>query len=1183
MAEERTWTDEQRLAIDTRDRTLLISAAAGSGKTATLTERIIRSLLDENNPENINEILIVTFTKAAVAELRERIGKAVRAALAVDPENERLRRQLALLPSAKIQTIDSFCVDILRKNCDKVGVSPSFRIPDEAEARLLAISTMERLIDTVYDGLMPEVATPEQFEELADGLTDSRGMGELSAVLLKVYQSLVDVEDGVASLAALASQYDVDAVGGLSFSCPIAYAIDRVRDMAKHYLGLYNRALSELSPATDKSGKFTEMCLSDVAYLERIRDAEDYSAIHALLMETEQIAKVRLSASSSDAARFAVKTRVELDSDIEHFRDKIFFLPEQALKELFSRLYERVGVLHRTLARFDLEFMGEKRRLAICEYSDIERYAYACLYDGGPTEIAVSEAARYSSVYIDEYQDVNGIQNRIFEVISRPHNRFMVGDIKQSIYGFRGARPEIFAGMKKSFPEIGDSSAGGSASIFMSKNFRSESPIIDFVNEVFDSLFELAGDSIGYRRDDRLECGKKQLRREPFPEIHILPKTSASADPEKEPRFVAELIRRLTAEGLTVDGRPIAPSDVAVILRSDVGRVADFAKAISGAGIPAKVPDSANFFFNAETLLAMSLLCAVDNPRRDIYLAALMRSPLFDFSLDELLTLRRTSDAETLYDALLDYCRENPGYTHGKDFIDSLDRYRRIAEGLPVDEVIARLYRETGLLATASAGARANLDLLYEYARGFEASSFKGLYNFIRYMNNVINREMRLDEKQDAASDGAVRIITAHKSKGLEFPVVIMADTAKDMSRRDSGRLFYSEGFAVSMTVRTESGLAVLENPINNIIADYNAALDFEEELRVLYVALTRARERLYIVGTSPNVNIADFDGRIEFFKETLSPYSVYKLPSFLAAILATEGVCARVVRHDPEDCSSDTEEEAAAVEETCERESTLATAEIEKRFDFEYPDLYLTALPRKMSVSYLYPTVLDGAEEVSYGIADTDREISPAKRQKLGTRPRFLSERDPAESAKRGIATHLFMQFCDLENFASVGGGAELERLVREKFISKEDAARVRLDEIELFHSSELLSRMRAAKKIYRELRFNVRFPASHFTEDEKRREAYSGKSVLVQGVIDCVVEGEDGKLMLVDYKTDRLTEKELENKALAAEKLTRSHASQLSYYKMAVEKMFGRAPETVAIYSLPLGDTVEIDTEIM
>ena len=1178
MAEEKKWTDEQRLAIDTRDRTLLISAAAGSGKTATLTERIIRSLLDEKSPENINEILIVTFTKAAVAELRERIGKAIREALKKNPESERLRRQLALLPSAKIQTIDSFCVDILRKNCDKVGVSPSFRVPDEAEARLLAITTMERLIDTVYDGLLTEVASPENFEKLSDGLTDSRGMSELSSVLLEIYYHLVDSEEGVDALAILGGQY---SKGPLE-SGIIEYASERVMEMAAHYRALYRRAIAELSPETDKSGKFTDMCLLDGEYLGRFERAEGYSEIRTLICETARGDKPRLSASSSEAARFAIKVRCELDDDIKYFAEKIFFLEESSLAALFEKLGERVGVLHRFLSHFDRVFMAEKRRLAICEYSDIERYAYACLYDGAPTELAKCEAERYSSVYIDEYQDVNGIQNRIFEAISRPDNRFMVGDIKQSIYGFRGARPEIFAEMKRAFSPISKSEPGGSASIFMSRNFRSENPIIEFVNEAFDKIFEHSGKSIGYLSDDRLECGKKEKIKEPYPEIHILPKLSASTDREAEPCFAAELISRLISEESRVGGGEIAPKDVAILLRNDIGRISDFASAIERRNIPVRMPERGDFFLNAEILLALSLLCVVDNPRRDVYLAALMRSPLFDFSFDELILIRKSSDASTLYDALVDYCGANPDYARGAEFIATLNRYRRISEGLPVDEVVARLYRETGLVSTVGAEARANLDLLYEYARGFESSSFKGLYNFIRYVNSVIDKEMRIQEKQELSSDNAVKIITAHKSKGLEFPVVILADTAKSLSRRDRGRLHYAAGFAVSMTVRTESGLAVLENPVNNIISDYNSRLDFEEEMRVLYVALTRAKERLYIVGTSPNVKSEDFISKTEFLRDTLSGYSIYKLPSYLGALLATGTLSAKVVYHDASADFGEDSAEQAAEEKLTESEvcaSGISAEELLSRFDYEYPDGYLTELPKKMAVSSLSPTVLDGSEDEP--VLDLS-ELSKGENRRsepLGKAPRFLMDTDPDDSAKRGIATHLFMQFLNLENLARGGVSAEIERLVSERYISAEDAALVRLDEIELFRNSRLFSEMRSAKKMYRELRFNINFPASAFTEDEKKRKIYENKCVLVQGVIDCIIERSDGELLLIDYKTDRLSDAELKNKALAAEKLTRVHASQLSYYKMAVEKMFGKPPLSVAIYSLPLGDTVEIN----
>ncbi|MBR2351271.1 MAG: UvrD-helicase domain-containing protein [Clostridia bacterium] len=1183
MAGKRTWTDEQSLAINTRDRTLLISAAAGAGKTATLTERIIRSLLDEEKPENINEMLIVTFTKAAVAELRERIGKALRDAVLANPDNPRLRAQLALLPGAKIQTIDSFCVDILRKNCDRVGVSPAFRIPDEAEARLLAISTVERLIDQVYDGFLPEVASPEDFEELADGLTDTRGMSELSDVLLKLYDEFVNVEEGVDALRAIAEQYNLADGGSIEGSKVFAFAITRLHEMAAHYSALYRKTLAKLNPETDKAGKHAEMCCAEIDYLTRIIEAKSYSVCHELLCRTERAPKTTRRGASEEG-RFVVSIREALDEDIKHFNEKIFFMPESEITSLFAGLYRRVSVLYRFLAHFDRVFMAEKRRLAICEFSDISRYAYICLWDGAPTETARSEAERYSSIYIDEYQDVNGIQNRIFEAISRPDNRFMVGDIKQSIYGFRGARPEFFAEMKKSFPELKDSGPGGSASIFMSKNFRSESPVIDFVNEVFDKLFDLTRDSIGYRDGDRLVCGKAEHRREPFPEVHVLPKVTG--DHSGEPRFVADRIAELTAGETKISGAPITAADVAILLRSDKGRVAEFATALTDKNIPAKLPDDKNFFLSAEILLAISLLTAVDNPRKDVYLASLMRSPLFDFSLDELIIIRRGAPSATsLYDALLAYLEENPEYTKGRDFVDTLQKYRRLAEGQPVDRVIARLYRETGLTSLASDAARANLDLFYEYARSFEASSFKGLYNFIRYLGNVINRDMSLDEKQDAYTEDTVKIITAHKSKGLEFPVVFLADAAKNMSKRDTGRLYYADSFACSMSVRTDSGLALLENPVNNVIADYNARLDFEEELRVLYVALTRAVERLYVVGTSPSVDAEKFMNSIEFLKETLTPYSVYKLPSYLAAIMVSGGLCSRLVWEEmpaSEEQTEDEKSDEACTEDKCEEtdlpeEASFTEDELLARFDFEYPDVSLTKLPRKLSVSGLHPTVLDGSEEEPIRIfIDADREEKP--HGDLGKKPKFMLDTDPDDSAKRGIATHLFMQFCDLENLAKNGSQAELDRLVLGEFISREDAARVRLDEIELFARSGLIEEMRGAKKIYRELRFNVRFPASRFTADAEKREAYADRTLLVQGVIDCIVERESGELLLIDYKTDRLTKRELENRALATEKLTRSHASQLSYYRMAVEKMFGRPPVSVAVYSLPLGDTVEI-----
>ena len=1179
MADKRDWTPEQADAIKTRDRTLLVSAAAGSGKTATLTERIIRSLLDEKNPENINEMLVVTFTKAAVAELRERIGKAIKDAIKENPESERLRSQLALLPSAKIQTIDSFCVDILRKNCDKVGVSPLFRIPDEAESQLLARLTMEKLIDAVFEGLYPEVATPEQLEELTDGLTSSKRMSDLAEVFLEIYRKVGSTEGGVDGLYSLVEEYTKP----VSDSRPIRYAMDRVRDMAEHYIHHLERIIPEIDPTHPRCDSFYDMCRADLAFLRALKDAEGYTAMREVLFGNMQAAKARRVKTANEQMLFSVSLREELDSDLLKLRDSHFFLTEEQLVSLYARLYSNLTVFVRFLSRFDRDFMEEKRRLGMCEFSDVTRYTYKCLYDGAPTDIARAEAARYSSIYIDEYQDVNAIQNRIFESISRADNRFMVGDIKQSIYVFRGAKPKVFAEMKNRFVDFKDSRPGDSAALFMSKNFRSERPILRFANEIFDSIFALAGESIGYRAEDRLEPGRGENPSAEYPEVHVLPKVGTTKEVMLEPRFVAKKISELLREGRLADGREIKPSDVAIILRYDKGRSNDFATALAELGVPAFVQGTKSFFLSEEVLLALCLLNSVDNPRKDIYLAGLMCSPLFGFTADELIRIKRGARADSLYGSLTEYTRKNPDYRHGAEFIATLSRYRRMAEGSSVDEVVARLYRETGLIALASEEGKKNLNLLYEHARSFEASSFKGLYNFLKYINDIISGEAKFDEKKEASDDRAVKIVTAHSSKGLEYPVVFLVNCAAAMIKHESRRLNYADGFALSMTLRTESGLSVLENPINNLVTDFTLRDEFEQELRVLYVALTRAKEKLFVVGTCPSVHQSKYIEKLEFLKENLTRYGVYKLYSYLETVLTTAHTTARTLWHEP---ASDDEERGGEIEET-ERGEVLAvdTDEAERladviseRFAFRYPSELLTRLPEKLAVSYLYPTVLDGSEEPPlYEVMKNEGGVTIRPKRRI--LPRFATEEDPDESAKRGIATHLFMQFCDLEYFKNNGAVAELSRLVSHKYLSEEDAKLVRIKEIEAFRDSSLLSEMIGARKLYRELRFNLKFPASAFTENEEKRAAFSDKTVLVQGVIDCIIERQSGELILVDYKTDRLTAAELSDRALAHKRLTLAHASQLSYYRAAVEKMFGRAPVSVGIYSLHLGDTVEIE----
>lgn len=1178
------WTDEQLSAINTRDKTLLVSAAAGSGKTATLTERIIRSLTDKDSPMDIDSILVVTFTNAAAGELRAKISRALTRAVEENPEDKHLKRQLYLLPSAKIRTIDSFCNEILRANCDRVGLTPGYRIADTAECELLAISIIEGLIEATYNGSLPEIASPEEFEELADCLTDSGRTEELSEMFRYIHLKCDSAEEGIDLLGRLIENYNCPdtPVEKTKYG---AYLMERLGEMAEHYISAYDRYIEGFASGNDSEKKYLEVAESDRSALMRLRMAESYSSAREAIRGVEFIRKPTVRKDKTYRMESFSLLRDMMKEDVADLKDYFGYTSEQC-HSLFASLYRLLSVLYRFEVQFDRLFTEEKRRLGALSYADIERYTYKCLIkDGEPTDIARNVAAQFDAIYIDEYQDVNSLQNRIFEAISRPNNRFMVGDIKQSIYGFRSACPEIFADMKNSFPRL-EEATGECASIFMSRNFRCDKGVVDFVNNIFDGAFSLTRESIGYVDSDRLGYAKIHEGGEPkysYPSVCMLDK---GGEESPSPDAVARKIEQILSEGRLDSGESVHPSDIAIILRNARGRDGEYAAALERRGIPSCISGAKDFFLSPEVLLALCLLNTVDNPRRDIYLAGLLCSPLFDFTADELYLIGRMG-RDSLYESLVAYTRENPEFTKGASFLRTLEYYRTIAEGVGVDTLIYKLYRETGLMALASrSGGKENLTLLYDYARSYEAGSFKGLYNFISFINNIIDKKTTFDDARARAGVDAVKIVTAHASKGLEYPIVFLVEADGRIYNKDrTSRLAFSEDFGISFRLRTPSGLAVVNNPVQDIINHRITRKLYEEELRVLYVALTRAREQLFVVGVCPTVKRDEYLARLEVIRDNLSEYSFRSLSSYLEVILACEGsraldevqFCGLAEGED----APDGQTEAKEVER--ERDADLYN-ELVRRFGFEYPTPHLTTLPEKMSVSLMSPTVLDGSEseggvKLTLDEAQTvDAADTIPEEEKRKILPAFALGSDADESAMRGIATHLFMQFCDLDNLLKNGARAELDRLTSLGFVSTEDADRVRLREIELFRKSGLLTEMLSAKKVHRELRFNVYLPASEFTADEEKRRALSGKDILVQGVIDCIIEGEDGRLILCDYKTDRLTREELSDRSLAEKKLRESHSMQLGLYSLAIEKIFGRSPTRVEIYSLPLGDTVSI-----
>ena len=1190
---ERKWTDAQRAAIDVRDKTLLVSAAAGSGKTAVLTERIVKTITDKEKPVSISSLLVVTFTTAAAAEMRERITAAVKRESAAHPEDEHLRRQVLLLPSARIRTIDSFCNEILRGCTDKVGITPSYRIGDRAELDLIGREVLLGLISAILDGEGEESVSPADFEALTDCILPAKLIDELSDVFLKIYHDFSSTEGGMRTLYDLCSVYFTEEYKSPENTPFGRQMMVEAREMLSHFIGELRAVIPELECGAPEEIEFLPAVVDEILHLERAAGINGYFELAEVLPTLAlKLPSKKRGVELTDLQVYVRGIKDELNKAIKRVGG-YFDFTRADWETLFIGIRPPIRALCDFMARFDELFMAEKRARGVFGYNDIERFVYQCLYENGePTDVARALRDELFAVYIDEYQDVNSLQNKIFTAISREDNRFMVGDIKQSIYSFRAAEPDIFARMKATLPTYTPGLSSSAASIFMSSNFRSDKGIIDFANGVFDKIFTHTGESIGYREEDKLIYGKGDIDGMPTgshrPKITVLSSGGGDDDEDKNavlPREVAGQIKELLECGRLADGSPVRPRDIAIILRDMKGRAGEYSRAISLLGIPVRVADEKSFFLNREVLLVLCLLNSIDNPRRDVYFAGLLRSPIFDFTADELYLVSR-GGGDCLYSSLVAYVGANPDFKKGAAVLELIDRYRLLAEGERADRIIRMLYLELGLVALAArGGGKDNLTVLYNYAREHENASYKGIHSFISFINSVIRDGGEFSQVKESSERDEVSIVSVHSSKGLEYPIVFYSDTNKRIQKSlafDPSRINYVTDFGVSFCLRTPSGLGVVDSPCDIALGRVKARRRYEEEMRVLYVCLTRARERLYVLGAVSG-DPEEYVEAARAERASISAYSLRKKLTYLDILLATDAPADIVVRKDaPENKTDEIGEEVEAVIEDRPREVSSDEREairemVLDRINYKYPYEELTRLPEKLSVSVLYPGVLDGAEDGASIFSPEDISF-----EAKGYVPSFISGIDKDESKKRGIATHLFMQFCDVKRVIKNGARAELDRLFAEGFISAEDKARVRVDEIEGFARSELAVAMASAKKLYRELRFNIKLPAEAFTENDERRAAIKGKEVLVQGVIDCVIEQKDGSLRLVDYKTDRLSERELSDERLAEERLRRAHTEQLYYYSIALTEMFGKAPRLTEVYSLPLGRTVEINTNL-
>lgn len=1185
----KNWTAKQLEAINTRGKTLLISAAAGSGKTATLTERIVRRLTDPDSPASISKMLIVTFTRLSASDLKRKISAAISAELAKSPTSRHLSHQLVLLENASICTIDSFYLDVVRSNFQRIGLPSSFRIADEGEMSLLCKRTMDTVIGSHYDDAP---SGDDSFLLFVEGFTSAKQSDSLSDVLLSLHPRLSSSVEGIDLLSHLADELGDGDKTDFFLTRQGKIIRSHLLSGARGYYSAICRCCDIVSSNEKVSASYLAGFASDKQFFADLCTVLESGGYTEVREKFNSFSKKKLSALKSefqtDEVAMCKEIRTEAHKFITSAGEKYFSLDEDSLAASMKRTAEILTSLHEIFAEFDELVLAEKISRRCFDFTDIRQFAYKILSnaDGSPSDVALSYRERFDEIYIDEYQDVDAVQDRIFSLISRGNNRFMVGDIKQSIYSFRGADTDVFAGYKTTLPPLSDSEGSDGALIFMSNNFRCDLNVIKFTNKIFSFLFGYTGESIGYTPEDDLIFSKlEEGRTLPSPKVNITiitPSDDKDTDDDDddsdspEARWIANEALRLIENEKNADGTKIEPRDIAVIMRTSTDAPA-IMQAMRRVGIPCSDNSKYELFETPNVLLVISLLSAIDNPHKDIPLAASLYSPLFGYTMDDLLRIRSAADrSASLFEALRSYSGDDAELREKNEyFLQKLSDYRRRAASLPVDKLLNYVYRDLSLLSL-EADSSQNLTKLYEMARKFEASSFRGLNNFISYINELIENDSVPKLTQDDADANAVKLITVHKSKGLEFPVCFICGTHRQINLKDTlSNILYHSRAGIALKLPYVGGMVRLNTPMREAVALSIVNLRLEEEMRILYVALTRARERLYITGISKNPDSMRKNARIR--SEFPSDYRIKTCRSWLSLILAAiyplrdgDGYTYSEIY----DCEVDnivSSEISGVISGAHARLSEEELATVRGRLEYSYPHAHLGKLPAKLSVSKLTPTVLDDIDNDAATLDSAD-EVRILEIEE------FLAERSAATAADKGTATHLFLQFCDFENAERLGVRAELDRLTEQGFIAQGVAELINIRRLERFFESKFYAEFKHAKRIFREQRFNILLPASHFSEDEQLKQEIEDEQILVQGVIDLFFETEDGKIILCDYKTDHLTPEEIADPTLAAKKLAARHATQLSYYSMAVEKLIGRKPDKVLIYSLPLGESVEI-----
>lgn len=1187
------WTNEQLSAITQKGNNILVAAAAGSGKTTVLVERIIRKIINDN--VDIDKILVVTFTNAAASEMRERILTALYKQIDEDPLNQRLRKQIVLLNKASICTIDAFCLDIIRNNFFEIGASSNFRIADNTELELLKQEAIEETFEELY------LENDDEFNKLIELYAGYKDDENLKNIILKIHNYIQSAPFPEDWLEEQIEKFNMSNIEDFSQTEWGKIILKNFRDEVLNSIQILESSKHQLDMITELS-KFSLVVADDINQLKFLEQNWDnweraYEIANNLKFKTWPTDKKVVSNLKEDTkkARDNVKKRIS-----KAVSQTFIYNTEEAVEDI-NAMYPILKKIKDVTLKFMEKFSEKKSNKNIMDFSDIEHYALKILLkkdENGiyqKTEVAKKYEEKFNEIAIDEYQDSNLVQEYILTSISNGKNIFMVGDVKQSIYRFRQAKPELFLDKYQKYG-LEPNEYGQKIKLF--KNFRSRENILDTTNLIFSDIMSADFGEIEYDESEYLNLGATyeeptenvefagkteldiiDLKKEENEDGEEIEEDNSSELLEKteiEAKFVANRIQELIKSKYQVYDRKtgyrdITYKDIVILLRATSNTANVFEKELLNLNIPVFSDQAENYLESIEIRTITSLLKIIDNPYRDIPLVTVMRSIIGDFTDNELIEIRLTQNEGYFYDSLKE-AKTSPKIDSKlkekvTNFLDKLNKWREEERYLPLNEFIQKIYEETDYynyvrLMPNGQVRKANLKMLLDRAKDYEKISFKGLFNFIRYLEKVKSSNSDLSSaKVIGENENVVRIMSIHKSKGLEFPVAIISRTDKKFNQKDLNEsILLHQDIGFGMQYINYDRKIEYTTATKEAIKIKTKEESIAEEMRILYVALTRAKEKLIITGVEN-----DFTKSIDQKKELLEIYEkendkinhlvLKKYLSYLEWIelvylnhqdIENQITLNKIAKKDVLKAEENQEEQE---KKNIELPEKIDYEKINEILNWQYKYKEMTNIQSKMSVTKI--------KELKNNEAQNQQHIE--------IKPKFMLDKTKVSSAERGTITHLILQKLDFTKEYSREELAQfINNLCTKNIITQIQKDSINIEKIYQIINTQFIKNLKNAKEIKKETPFYT------YINTKEIYNTQNSENILVQGIIDLYYINQQNEVILVDYKTDYVEG--------SGEELIDKYKVQLEIYKKALEESLKEKVKHVYIYSIYLNKEIEI-----